>query len=196
MKRLAMVLCALVMVFGVVGSASATVYGFEDRIDTWGPFNADAAWIGQNCPLSYTHDITDDVNFSGGDIVTEAYLELDFTNDLTDGTRFFGLVRWDYREFASYAVDEAGAVYMGEVDNENFSGLYLNVDWLNDDGLLDVTVSVSNDLGTATAWLDHSRVYGTAETAPVPEPSTILLMGVGLLALGYSRKRFLKKRGN
>jgi hypothetical protein len=177
---------ALAMVMS--GSASADSYAFSDLIDTW-PVWGDATPIVQGFPLSYTHDLTDDVDFAAGHEVTEAWLELDFTNDLTDdhGSKLYGLIKWDFREFARVAYDGSAWVDLGEVDDGQYD-LMLDIDWLNDNGELDVTIEVGNPLCTATAWLDHSRVYGTAV---VPVPGAVLL---GVLGLGAAGIR-LRKRG-
>ena len=82
--------------FLVPGNAGAVSYEFEDMIDTWGPLQLDAAYVPQYPGvLEYTHDINDDVDFESGDLVTEARLELDFTNDMTDdsGSVLFGLIQ-------------------------------------------------------------------------------------------------------
>ena len=189
MRKSFLTLFALIgLLFSGVGFANATTYNFEDMIDTWGVFNVDAAWIGQDYPLTYTHDINDSVNFAAGDYVTDAWLELDFTNDSTDdfGSKLFGIIKWDFREYATLGFDGTSWVNIGEVDNAAYS-LILDIDWLNDDGLLDVTLSISNPLGTATAWLDHSKLSGTAAT--VPEPGTLILLGAGLAGLAIYRKK-------
>lgn len=184
------VLTIVTLIVSMSTTASADMYDFSDKIDSWGPLQVDAAWIGQEHPLSYTHDLNQKVDFAAGDKVVEAYLELDFTNDASDdyGSEFFGLIKWDFRENASYAYDGSGWIAIGEVDNGDYD-LVLDVDWLNDDGMLDVTVGVSNPLGTATAWLDHSRLYGTAEAVPVPVPAAGMLAMLGMSVAGVKLRK-------
>jgi len=182
------------------GSASADLwrgaeYDFVDVIDTWtcdgqpyGPFGS--TLIVQGDPLTYQHDITDR-GVPDRFEVTDAWLELDFTNDLTDayGSVFCGLIRWDFREYAKVAYDGEGWIDIdgGREIDAGYYPLVLDIDWLNDDGILDVTVKVSNPLGTASAYLDHSALYGNM--APVPLPGAALL---GFLGLGYAGVRLRK----
>jgi hypothetical protein len=193
MKKIVNVLCAFVLVFCMTVAAGATTYTFEDMIDNWTVLGvaSGAVPIVEGVPLSYSHNINDQVNLAAGDRVTSAALELDFINDGNDSvTRFFGTILWDNREFSKVGFDGTTWVDLGEVDSSVYS-MILNIDWLNDDGVLDVVITASNPgWNPATAWLDHSRLYGQAEAAPVPEPGSILLLGAGLLGLGlYGRKR-------
>lgn len=172
------------------GSAFAGTYGFEDTIDNWGPLGLDSTVVVQGLPLTYTHDLNQEVDFAAGDQVAEAWLELDFTNDLSDAHGSLGIVRWDFREYARVAFDGGSWINVAsgaEIDADAYP-MVLDIDWLNDDGLLQVTLAVSNPLGTGAAWLDHSRLYGTAVTAdlpPVPAPGAALL---GMLGLAFGRK--------
>lgn len=188
--------CGVVVVLAAMmsGPASAdlwrgTDYDFVDVIDDWTflCLPSGAALITQCSPLMYSHDITDE-GVPDQYQVTEAWLELDFTNDLTDGygSVLCGLVRWDYREYAKVAYDGSDWVPIGEVD-DGYYPLVLDIDWLNDDGILDVTIKVRTPLGTATAWLDHSVLYGNV--AAVPVPGAVLL---GFLGLGYAGMRLRK----
>ncbi len=196
---------ALVAIAGPSAWAGLS-YSFEDLIDTWTVCGQEtnAMPIVEGMPFTYTHDLNDAVDFAAGDTVSEAWLELDFTNDLTDdhGSRqtIFGLVKWDYREYMRLAYDGNGFVALPaalEVDNGQYP-FEIGIDWLNDDGRLDVAIDIYNQLdgctpvngAQAAAWLDHSRLYGTAVAPmPVPVPGALMLALIGVATTSLRLRR-------
>jgi len=187
---LATVVAVLVVAMG--GSASADLwngvdYDFVDVIDTWGSSGADTAWIGQNDPLSYEHDITA-YDVPANFWVTEAWLSLEFTDDWLDNHGSFLMLEWDFREYVSVGHEDGTWTEIGEVDNGQYD-VVVDVDWLNDDGVLDVTLNVTNPAGNATASLDTSALYGNLEShAPIPAAAVLGMLG--LVTAGLTLRKY------
>lgn len=188
MKKTLISLGALVLVTGWISTASAltltdttwfNTVGTDPSEDLvsygWGTVNK---LDGMGDYVSWNHNFTFDP--PAGELLS-ASLTLWFCDDERDTWNPF-----TYELGAGFA--ESGQWDFGEI-NTGSQTYDIDVAFLSD-GVFGVTVaSVFGDfyLGKSELTIDYNP-------APVPEPGTMLLMGVGLAGLaGYSRKRNQKR---
>lgn len=203
MKKFLGFLCAVVLVFGVVGTVSATQYTFDmgdnSWVDTSGTDNALQMYANVNPNLDnviYSLQEGESYTFYFATIgTTEGWINND---DVNPGTLTA------YVEFDNPDLMQAiGGTSIG------FSAWFhfvqgWNLTW-NDPVVVDFgnggqfTIELS-DVEYSSWWWQgpngSADVYATVtlDSAPVPEPSTMLLLGMGLLgAAGFGRKRLTKK---
>jgi hypothetical protein len=185
MKKVASLLVGLAMMSA--GSAWAIPTTWSDKID----FNPD---ILIPPAYSYTHNIADDgfkSFFMGGNDTISSYdLKISLYDD-NQPSYLFGFIRIpDGSEAAT--IWSTGGIYSYNfaLTSNTYTGNFLgNVDlWA--DGRLCVDVSQAlltfGDFYLASSEL---TAYGDNGSAPVPEPSTIMLLGAGFLGLAAYGKR-------
>lgn len=193
MKKILLV--AMMMIFCMAGMANAAPMTWEDCLD----WDSSLRLYNDNPSESYVHDIRDDGfdpwldGNSTYDVATNFELTVFLHND-GDTNREAVIVSDILGDEISAQNSEIS--WTDELTGWSIIGLIE----INLFGTLDVTVTrVTGDF-----WLDASNLVvngysnsasvGNSNSAPVPEPSTILLMGAGILGLvGYNRKRSSKE---
>lgn len=141
---------------------------------------------------TYTHDITDGADgfvgyLDGGDDIIYSY---SLTIQLWDDGG-----RRDYGELAF--IDQPGlfgdGLYNFSYTSAEYGWSLAGVVSLNIDGLLSITIdSVYGDFIFGVSTLVAEGDNGSS--APVPEPTTLFLLGTGLVGIaGASRKKIFKR---
>ncbi len=173
----------MTLVFGMVGTASAIPY--TDTYDA-GHIYMRGSLFGSDDSVSWTFDITDNGFNPNTQDVISASVGLNLSDD---GCDFF--------EFARLNVGDNR--FYWEVDNGNISFAITSLMSLSDTGKVAATLTARwgdfyFNSATLSAIGTKPDPSGGDVPAPVPEPSTILLMGTGILGLvAYGRKRYHKK---
>ncbi|MCK5544200.1 MAG: PEP-CTERM sorting domain-containing protein [Desulfobulbaceae bacterium] len=223
MKKFLSFLCVVTLVLGTVGFAEAAIITFDDLltgVTSYG-FDGDGDLINDvifstTDPSGYNtvgpgSNMTyiDEPGLEGSTVYD---LRVDFLNQ-AESYLNFGFALDDDSEtintWVDFSVYDAG----GNLLASDFEyGLYTLPDGTNrsnfPEGRIETTFSgiasyalfdSNNDSSGGQRYIfdNFEGIFGSTEVPPqnpIPEPSTILLMGAGLLGLvGYNRKRFSKK---
>ena len=145
----------------------------------------------KNNSITYTHNILDN-GFSIGDQINSASITFGICDNEfgIDGRFLF----WNLDELVSLTADGVPIKQNFEIDNGSTVNLVTALSQLQADGKLIVKLtSTYGDLWLLRSTLNADYTDNTpSSSAPVAEPTTLILLGSGLLGLAGFRFKFRK----
>lgn len=191
MKKLAIAIFSLTLIVGFCGAVSATPITFTDTTNFYsnstGPDGDDLeAWGGQSAnELEYFGDYVVWSHNFGFDPPATDILSGSLTLSLSDDKYDPWFAPFEF----GFVLAEDGTWGAGEVDTGDYN-FNINTSYLLNGEFTVGLMSLGGDF-----FIDKSDLTITYETAPVPEPATLLLLGTGLLGVvAVSRKKYNKKK--
>jgi hypothetical protein len=199
MKKFSMLLCAVTLVFGMVGSVSALTFTldsysvnlnysdpglvvYSSPIVTSASFDVLEVGMTSNSVELFTLG-TNEHDANVDDLVPRNIsIGFDFSSPDVDssGTGWTGGI---FRLFR----DDLGYVHWNNPMSFSYEGTGLFNVYLTDATFRTPGSAV---ISARVEWVSAGSAAATASATPVPEPSTILLLGIGLLGVVvYGRKR-------
>jgi hypothetical protein len=179
---------ALSVLFGMflfVGFAYAVPYTWNDVYET------NFHFTDETTTLLYHHIITDSGFNVGNDFVWSYNLSIGFNNDSNSGEgevfiNLPGFITDGSFDIINYTNIERGFSLAGLIQLNTTGTLSVSLTWLSGDFYFgDSTLS-------AFGW--ESNPLTTTNPSAAPEPTTLLLLGSGLIGIGLlGRKRFRRK---
>ena len=168
-------------IFFLCGTALAVPFTWTDTFDPSKDSSKDLR-IGWFSSYSYSHDL-EGFSLEDGDVITGYRLTLSlYDDDCQPEIAFVNLPGIKGDGFYNFSFSK---------QNNEYDWSFAGVMSLNKYGRLDVTIySLGGDF-----FFDWSKLtaWGENQTAPVPEPASMLLFGTGLIVFGFTGRK-LKAR--
>ena len=198
MKKLKLALCATLLTFFLSNNAFADLY--TETVDVGAIAAATYPYYNGGFHVGDTAGVLIDWTFSTPSDFSVPYDKVNSaTVDVwvgwvdTFGDDSFQVYDFDFSPFIQTPLTSNTATY-----NLDVGSLFVN--W-SPGGTVFASLSLQELLVDGDIWEGDIRLGNSTfrldyeqGSAPVPEPSTLLLMGAGILGLiGYNRKRFSKK---
>lgn len=188
--------------FMAVSNADAAMMTFTDKVD---PSPDRLISFGVNRSYSFTHSIIADQDeasdfWSGNygfdpfnDVIDSAFIVFRFMDDNDPVSESVALI-FDEISFGTQTITSGGAVFYAALFSSNLNSLLI-------DGILNVTIQNAGTTSgpqsgrsdfyflDSTLTVNVTRGPKPAQDLTVPEPETYLLISLGLIAFGYSRRK-------